>query len=68
VCALLRDQVTAVVLCDVGGVGADAVAVDGLARLALAARRRGCQIRLHRASEELRELISFMGLEDVLSE
>lgn len=68
VCAALSGQTTAVVLCEVPGVGADAVTVDALARLALAARRTGFQIRLRGASEELRELVSFMGLEDVLSE
>ena len=55
-----------VVRCDVSGVEPDAVVVDALARLQLAARRIGCQIRLRRASAELLELVAFMGLIDVL--
>jgi ABC-type transporter Mla MlaB component len=51
---------------DLRGVPADAVAVDALARLQLAARRHGCELRLRNASPELRELIAFMGLRDVL--
>jgi ABC-type transporter Mla MlaB component len=52
--------------CDVAGVGVDAVTVDALARLQLAAQRRGCVIRLRGASDELRALVAFMGLADVL--
>ena len=48
------------------GVEPDAVTVDALARLQLAARRLGCQVRLRNASDELRELVAFMGLCDVL--
>ena len=66
VCALLTESSAGVVLCDVCGVEADAVAVDALARLQLAARRHGCRVRLRHASAELRELVAFMGLEDVL--
>jgi ABC-type transporter Mla MlaB component len=50
----------------VDGVASDAVTVDALARLQLAARRHGCQVRLRGASMELRELVAFMGLRDVL--
>jgi ABC-type transporter Mla MlaB component len=57
---------TMVVFCDVQGVTADAVTVDALARLQLAARRCQCQVRLRGASKELRELVDFMGLRDVL--
>ncbi|HEY6379266.1 MAG TPA: STAS domain-containing protein [Candidatus Dormibacteraeota bacterium] len=67
-CGLLERSDAAVVLCDVGSVGADAVTVDALARLQLAARRHGCQVRLRRASAELRELLAFMGVQDVLPE
>jgi ABC-type transporter Mla MlaB component len=67
VCALLGSRAGALVLCDVRDIDVDAVTVDALARLALAARRQSCQVRLRGASEELRELVSFMGLEDVLS-
>ena len=50
------------------GVEPDAVTVDALARLQLAARRRRCRILLRNASVELKELVRFMGLEDVLPE
>jgi ABC-type transporter Mla MlaB component len=68
VCALLRSSGASVALCDVRGVPADAVTVDALARLQLAARRAGCQVRLRNASGELLELVAFMGLRDVLPE
>ena len=45
---------------------ADAVAVDALARLALAARRSDCAVRLCGASPELLLLVGFVGLDDVL--
>jgi ABC-type transporter Mla MlaB component len=64
--ALLERSRAAVALCDVGSVGADAVTVDALARLQLVAHRHGCQVRLRRASDELRTLLGFMGLEDVI--
>ena len=57
-----------IVLCDVDGVAADAAAVEALARLQLVARRAGCELRLRNASPELRELVAFMGLRDVLPE
>ena len=68
VCALLHGRGPGPVRCDVTGVGPDAVTVDALARLQLAARRLGCRVRLQHASEELRELVAFMGLTDVLPE
>jgi ABC-type transporter Mla MlaB component len=66
VCGLLTENSGGDVRCDVAGVGADAVTVDALARLQLAARRQGCRIHLHNASHELLELVAFMGLRDVL--
>jgi ABC-type transporter Mla MlaB component len=66
VCALLHGSGAEVVRCDVSGVGSDAVTVDALARLQLAAKRVGCQIRLRGASDELLELVAFIGLEHVL--
>lgn len=66
ICALLDGCDARSAFCDVQGVNADAVTVDALARLQLAARRRGCQVRLRGGSEELRELVAFMGLRDVL--
>ena len=66
VCGLLDSSRPDVALCDVAGVEPDAVTVDALARLQLAAQRYGCQVRLHHASSELLELLGFMGLRDVL--
>jgi ABC-type transporter Mla MlaB component len=66
VCALLHEHRPDEALCDVRSVPADAVTVDALARLQLAARRTGCTIRLRHASPELRELVAFMGLNEVL--
>jgi ABC-type transporter Mla MlaB component len=66
VCALLTQGSGDVVLCDVYGVDPDAVTVDALARLQLGAQRRGCQVRLCHASDDLLELVAFMGLTDVL--
>jgi ABC-type transporter Mla MlaB component len=66
VCAVLAGSGANVGLCDVSGVDPDAVTVDALARLQLAARRHGCQVRLRHASRELRALVAFMGLRDVL--
>jgi len=64
--ALLGQNAAGIALCDVSGVEPDAVTVDALARLQLAARRHGCQVRLRNASGELLELLAFMGLRDVL--
>src|SRR2546425_978631 len=56
----------AITVCDVDGITADAVTVDALARLQLAAGRHQCRVRLRGASPELRQLVTFMGLRDVL--
>jgi ABC-type transporter Mla MlaB component len=66
VCELLERSGAGVALCDVSGVVVDAVTVDALARLQLAAARRGCRVRLRNASSQLQELVTFMGLSDVL--
>jgi ABC-type transporter Mla MlaB component len=68
VCTLLETSDDEIVLCDVRGVDPDAVTVDALARLQLAARRHGCRVRLRHASDALRELVAFMGLAEVLCE
>jgi ABC-type transporter Mla MlaB component len=68
VCALLQASGATVARCDVASVDPDAATVDALARLQLAAKRTGCQVRLRGASAELRELVAFMGLADVLPE
>jgi ABC-type transporter Mla MlaB component len=61
-----QPSVLTVVFCDVQGFAADAVTVDALARLQLAARRHQCQVQLRGASNELRALVALMGLRDVL--
>ena len=67
VCKLLAAAGAEVAVCDVEGITADAVSVDALARLQLAARRHDCRIELRHASPELRDLIAFMGLDDVIA-
>ena len=66
VCALVALGGASVAVCDVRGVEPDAVTADALARLQLAAGRRGCKVRLRGASTELLDLLAFMGLSDVL--
>jgi ABC-type transporter Mla MlaB component len=66
VCALLERSAAEVVLCDARDVDPDAVTVDALARLQLAAGRHGSQVRLRHASDGLLDLVAFMGLRDVL--
>jgi ABC-type transporter Mla MlaB component len=68
VCRLLAESSAEVVACDVRGVEPDAVTVEALARLQLAARRRGCRVGLRHASADLRALVDFMGLTDVLAD
>jgi ABC-type transporter Mla MlaB component len=68
VCAELRARGPGAARCDVAGVEPDAVTVDALARLQLAARRLGCQVRLRNASAELLAVVALMGLGDVLAE
>src|SRR5215210_722872 len=68
VCGLLqRSGGVPEAVCDVRGVEADAVCVDALARLQLAAKRYGCRVRLRGGSPELRDLVEFMGLADVVA-
>ena len=66
VCRLLETSGAEIARCDVRGVEPDAVTVDALARLQLAARRRRCTVRLENASGELLDLVALMGLADVL--
>ncbi len=68
VCALFGANTGSVAYCDVAGVDPDAVVIDALARLQLAARRHGCRVRLRNASRELVELVGLLGLADVLPE
>ena len=65
-CRLLEADGIELLVCEVAGVAVDAVSVDALARLALAARRRGCRVELRGASVELSELVDLMGLAGVL--
>lgn len=65
-CALVTEHTPARVLCDVAGVAADAVAVDALARMQLAARRNNCTVTLTGMQGELRALVALMGLANVL--
>src|SRR4029453_17852703 len=66
VCALLTAREAALICCDVTGVGPDAATVDARARLQVAARKLGCEVRLRNASTPLLELVAFMGLSNVL--
>jgi predicted lactoylglutathione lyase/ABC-type transporter Mla MlaB component len=65
VCGLLSGGAE-IAFCDVADVQCDAVTVDALARLQLAAQRLGCRVLLRNASPDLRALVAFMGLTDVL--
>jgi ABC-type transporter Mla MlaB component len=65
-CELLAAQAPELLLVEVGEIAPDAVAVDALARLALAARRRGCSVLLRGASPRLMLLVQFIGLADTL--
>jgi ABC-type transporter Mla MlaB component len=66
VCGLVERTGAGVALCDVSRLDPSVVTIDALARLQLAARRRGCEVRLRRPSKELRKLVDFMGLAEVL--
>ncbi|MGZ4384800.1 MAG: STAS domain-containing protein [Gaiellaceae bacterium] len=64
---LLESGEVDLVLCDVAALGgADAIAIEALARLHLTAKRLGCRMRLCHASAELRQLLTFAGLGEVL--
>jgi ABC-type transporter Mla MlaB component len=65
-CALLAAQAPELLRVEVGEIAPDAIAVDALARLALAARRHGCAVQLRGASLQLELLIEFAGLADAL--
>src|SRR5947208_17003087 len=67
VCALLEGCDAAVAVCDVDGITADAVTVDALAQLQLAAGRHRCGVSRRGAASELTEPVTFMGLRGVLA-
>jgi ABC-type transporter Mla MlaB component len=55
------------VICDVATVTSpDAVTLDALARLQLAARRRGCRVALRHACIDLLGLLAVAGLSDIV--
>ena len=55
------------VVCDVGAVvKPDAVTIDALARLQLAARRFGLRLELRDVAPELRELLDLSGLREAI--
>jgi hypothetical protein len=57
---------TGTIVCNVGALAPDVLMVGALARLQLAARGVGLELRFRHASIELQELVTFVGLEDVL--
>jgi hypothetical protein len=56
-----------VAICDVAGLtDVDLATIDALARLQLSVLRLGSSIELRNASDELRELLTLAGLDDVV--
>lgn len=66
VCRTLEAQSGSPVVCDVASVASDAIAVEALCRLQLGARRHRCEVRLRNASQELLDLVAYLGLADVI--
>jgi anti-anti-sigma regulatory factor len=64
--ALLDRTDAEVIVCEVSSLLADAVTVEALARLQLAARRAGRRIVLRNARDELRALLDLTGLREFL--
>lgn len=64
--ALLESSEARIVVCDVRDLAPDAVTVETLARLRLAARRRGCEVSLRAPSDRLLELLDLVGLSETL--
>jgi hypothetical protein len=65
--ALVGDQRPDVVICDVSSLTQPtAAAVEVLARLRLAARRLGCELRFYGAGRGLRDLVALTGLSAAL--
>jgi hypothetical protein len=56
----------ATIVCDLRSVAPDGASLDALARLQLNARRLGLELELRNASTELRQLVAFAGLDQVL--
>ena len=66
VCGTLEANRGGPIVCDVTSVSSDAIAVEALCRMQLGARRHRCEVRLAGASDELLELLDYLGLADVL--
>ena len=57
------------VICEAAGLtNPDLTTIDALARLRLAARRRGCSFQLRNPSEQLLDLLQLVGLTYVLEQ
>ena len=65
VSALLDESDAALVLCDVTNAEPDAVTIDALARVSLAAKRHGCKLCVRGASRELIALLDSIGLREL---
>ena len=66
---VLIDEIRAeVVVCDVGAVHPDAVAMDLLGRLRLVVLRTGCEFQVRGLAPELHELLELCGLSDIAGE
>jgi anti-anti-sigma regulatory factor len=55
-----------IIVCDLAGLAPDLAALDALARVQLAARRAGLELRLRHASPDFGALVALCGLERVL--
>ncbi|HEY7259453.1 MAG TPA: hypothetical protein VH459_10300 [Gaiellales bacterium] len=66
VAALLQSSDAEVVVCNVARLEADAVAVDTLARLQVAVRRTGRRLVLREATDDLLDLLAFVGVAGAL--
>jgi hypothetical protein len=64
--SLLIETRAEIAVCDADRLAADALAIEALARIGLTARRLGRQVELRGASPELRDLVAFVGLAEVL--
>lgn len=63
----MDDDSAVTIRLDLRGAPPDAVTIDALARLQLAAGRCGCRVVCLNASRELLELAEFMGLTHVIA-
>jgi hypothetical protein len=62
----MKRRHAAPIFCDLRNAPATGATLDRLARLKLAARRTGRELRLFDASRELAALVRFVGVADVL--